>query len=544
MDFIRRHSWSTFAERLPSFSRGTLLFRVALALGVLVLLAIALAYFIDEPLRRQTEARMNAALKGYTVRIGKLDFHPIGFSLDLEDVEIRQNANPEPAVAQIPNLTASVNWKALLFGRVVAYFVIDEPVLSINLTHSESERRDPTKLHERGWQAALQAIYPLEINEFAITNGRLTYTDRGPYRPLEIRNLEFLAQNIRNIRSGEGEYPSEVYLSGAVFEKGRVELNGNADFLAEPHVAFRANVKFDRIDLSYFRPLIERYQFAVRGGVVSTAGTLEYAAKKKILDVPELRVDGLAADYLHVKDKTGPTEELSKKTGRAIEKQSNDPGLEVRLDRVRIFGAEMGMINKASDPTYHLFVKDMRLEIDNLSNQGKDGVASARVTGSFMGSGKARATAHFRPRGKSANFDLDVAIEDTDMKTMNKLFLATGNFDVKAGHFSLFSEIAVREGVVDGYVKPLFREVDVYDRKQDAKKGILRQMYEGILGGLSWLLENRPREEVATTTRISGRLSNPDTSNMEVVVGLIQNAFFQAILPGLEQNVDERRRKK
>jgi hypothetical protein len=544
MDFIRRHSWSTFAERLPSFSRGTLLFRVALALGVLVLLAIALAYFIDEPLRRQTEARMNAALKGYTVRIGKLDFHPIGFSLDLEDVEIRQNANPEPAVAQIPNLTASVNWKALLFGRVVAYFVIDEPVLSINLTHSESERRDPTKLHERGWQAALQAIYPLEINEFAITNGRLTYTDRGPYRPLEIRNLEFLAQNIRNIRSGEGEYPSEVYLSGAVFEKGRVELNGNADFLAEPHVAFRANVKFDRIDLSYFRPLIERYQFAVRGGVVSTAGTLEYAAKKKILDVPELRVDGLAADYLHVKDKTGPTEELTKKTGRAIEKQSNDPGLEVRLDRVRIFGAEMGMINKASDPTYHLFVKDMRLEIDNLSNQGKDGVASARVTGSFMGSGKARATAHFRPRGKSANFDLDVAIEDTDMKTMNKLFLATGNFDVKAGHFSLFSEIAVREGVVDGYVKPLFREVDVYDRKQDAKKGILRQMYEGILGGLSWLLENRPREEVATTTRISGRLSNPDTSNMEVVVGLIQNAFFQAILPGLEQNVDERRRKK
>ena len=544
MDIIRRHSWPALAQRLPSFSRGTLLFRIALALGILVLLAIALAYFIDEPLRRQTEARINAALKGYTVRIGKLDFHPIGFSLDLEDVEIRQNENPEPAVAQIPNLTASVNWKALLFGRVVAYLAIDDPVLSINLTHSESERRDPTKLHERGWQAALQAIYPLEINEFAITNGRLTYTDRGPYRPLEIRNLEFLAQNIRNIQSSEGEYPSEVYLSGAVFEKGRVELNGHADFLAEPHVAFRAKVNLDRIDLSYFRPLIERYQFAVRGGVVSTAGTLEYAAKKKILDVPDLRIDGLAADYLHVKDKTGPTEELSKKTGRAIEKQSNDPGLEVRLDRVRISGAEMGLINKASNPTYHLFVKDMRLEIDNLSNQGKDGVASARASGLFMGSGKVRATAHFRPHGKSANLDLDVAIEDTDMKTMNKLFLATGNFDVKAGHFSLFSEIAVREGVVDGYVKPLFREVDVYDRKQDRKKGILRQMYEGILGGLSWLLENRPREEVATTTRISGRLSNPDTSNLEVAVGLIQNAFFQAILPGLEQNVDERRGKK
>jgi hypothetical protein len=51
---------------------------------------------LDEPLRRQTEARINAALKGYTVRIGRLDFHPIGFSLDLEDLIVIQDAYPDP----------------------------------------------------------------------------------------------------------------------------------------------------------------------------------------------------------------------------------------------------------------------------------------------------------------------------------------------------------------------------------------------------------------------------------------------------------------
>jgi hypothetical protein len=146
------------------------------------------------------------------------------------------------------------------------------------------------------------------------------------------------------------------------------------------------------------------------------------------------------------------------------------------------------------------------------------------------------------PEKKSANLDLQMAIEDVDMKTMNQLFLATGNFDVKAGVFSLFTEIAVRNGVADGYVKPLFRDVDVYDRKQDRRKGIFRQMYEGILGGLSWLLQNQPREEVATTTRISGQLKNPETSTWELVVGLVQNAYFQAILPGLERNVEGPRR--
>lgn len=515
---------------------------IAIALALVVLIAIVGAYFIDEPLRRQTEARINAALKGYTVRIGALDFHPIGFSLDLEDTVIIQNANPEPPVARIPNLTASVDWKALLFGRVVADFTIDDPVIVINLKHSESERRDPEALHERGWQAALQAIYPLKINEFVISNGHLTYLDRGPYRPLELRNIDFTARNIRNVRSSPGEYPSDVHLQAAVFDKGRLELEGHADFLAEPHVAFTAGVTFDQIDLSYFRPITERYHFDVRGGMISTAGTLEYAANKKILDVPDLRVDGLIADYEHVK-KSAPTEELAKKTGRVIEQKTNDPGLEVRFNNVRIAGAELGMVNRAANPEYRLFVTKTHLDISNLSNQAEAGVAAARARGLFMGSGSLDASARFRPRGKSANFDLRLVIEETEMKAMNGLFLATGNFDVNAGRFSLFTEISVRDGVVDGYVKPLFRDVDVYDVKQDKKKNVLRQIYEGIVGGLSWLLENKPRDQVATTTRISGRLSNPETSTLDLTLGLIENAFFEAILPGLERSLETERRK-
>ena len=536
-----RNFQDIFAQATIKLPRAVIWTSIALALVVLI--AVVAAFFIDEPLRRQTEARINAALKGYTVRIGALDFHPIGFSLDLEDTVIIQNANPEPPVARIPNLTASVDWKALLFGRVVADFTIDEPVVVINLKHSESERRDPEALHERGWQAALQAIYPLKINEFVISNGQLTYLDRGPYRPLQLHNIDFTARNIRNVRSNPGEYPSDVHLQAVVFEKGRVDLDGRADFLAEPHVAFTADVAFDQIDLSYFRPITERYHFDVRGGVISTAGKLEYAANKKILDVPDLRVDGLIADYKHV-EKSAPTEELAKKTGRAIEQKSNDPSLEVRFNNVRIAGGELGMVNRAAKPEYRLFVTKTQLDISNLSNQAEAGVATARARGLFMGSGKLDASARFRPRGKSANFDLRLVIEETEMKAMNGLFLATGNFDVNAGFFSLFTEIKVRGGAVDGYVKPLFRDVDVYDAKQDKKKNVLRQIYEGIVGGLSWLLENKPRDQVATTTRISGQLSNPETSTLDLTLGLIENAFFKAILPGLERSLETERRTK
>src|SRR5918995_4008446 len=176
---------------------------LAAIFGLLVILVIIAAFFIDEPLRRRTEAKINASLKGYTVRIGKLDFHPIGFSLDLEDSVITQDANPDPPVAEIPNLTASVNWRALLSGHVVADFEINNPKLFLNLKQSQNEIKDETPIRQRGWQEAVQAIYSLKKKEMVITDGELTYVDQGQYRPLELSNVNFRAYNIRNVRSQE-----------------------------------------------------------------------------------------------------------------------------------------------------------------------------------------------------------------------------------------------------------------------------------------------------------------------------------------------------
>ena len=49
----------------------------------------------------------------------------------------------------------------------------------------------------------------------------------------------------------------------------------------------------------------------------------------------------MIADYVHVKQETAPTEELSKKTDRVIKEKSNDPGLEVRFNNIRFVGAEV-----------------------------------------------------------------------------------------------------------------------------------------------------------------------------------------------------------
>ncbi len=64
---------------------------IGVPLAIILVIAYAIAFLIDEPLRRYTEAKMNRALKGYTVRIKKLDFHPHGFSLDLKGLTLVQD---------------------------------------------------------------------------------------------------------------------------------------------------------------------------------------------------------------------------------------------------------------------------------------------------------------------------------------------------------------------------------------------------------------------------------------------------------------------
>ena len=387
-------------------------------LAVILIVIFVLAYLIDEPLRRKVERDMNARLKGYTVRVEKLDFHPIGLSLDLEKLWIYQTPHPDPPIAYIPNLHASVHWKALLFGRLVGDFQIEDPKVHIDLRQFVQESKDPTPIQDKGWQDALEAAYPLKIDRFAIRNGDLTYVDKGPYKPLHVRKLNFTAENIRNVKSAKGVYPSPVDLEGVVFDKGNAKFKGDVDFLAKPHIALKGDLELGEITLDYFKPIAERYKLSVRTGSLSTRGSIEYAPDVQKIMINNLSLTGLDADYLHQETQTAPTEKVTKEAGKVARETANEPTLEVKVERFTADG-RIGFVNQAAKPPYNVFLDGTRLQLENLSNHFKEGPARARVTGRFMGSGPTQVQATFRPESKGPDLDLTLSIENTDMRRMN-----------------------------------------------------------------------------------------------------------------------------
>src|SRR5262249_48106391 len=131
------------------------------------------------------------------------------------DVVVTQDEHPDPPMLQLERLSASVHWRALLSGKLVGDVELIRPSVYLNLPQARKEINDPTPVKERGWQDALQAVYPLQINHFEIRDGEATYIDRGPFKPLRVRDLQLVATDIRNRRS-DRPYPSDVRFSAIV----------------------------------------------------------------------------------------------------------------------------------------------------------------------------------------------------------------------------------------------------------------------------------------------------------------------------------------
>lgn len=502
------------------------------ALVVLLLLAITVAFFIDEPLRGFIENKVNQQLKGYSLRIGKLDLHPATLSLDLEDVNLIQKRHPDPPMVMIPKWHASIQWTELLKANVVSDHLITRPTVYVTRPQAKSELADPRK---STWQDAVRQIFPVRVNALKVEDAEVTYFDHPKAMPLKLSRLQFEAGDISN-RGPEQDYPSTIRLDAQLFKAGRVTLDGKANFLTKPLAAMNVDFKLERVLIEDLIGLTGRYNLQLTSGVVQAEGRVEYAPWKQRADIKEFLLEDVKADYVYRKH---PRDDARREEAAKVAKEAQQKSeLVVYVKHGKMLHSDFGFVNKSTSPEYRVFMTDVNAELDNFSNRLKDlneGDAVAKVTGQFMGSGRTVAAGRFERENPNPAFDLDVRIVKTDLKSFNEVLRAYGDVDVSKGAFSFFSQLGVKDGQITGYVKPIFGNVEVYDPKQDEDKAMTRKVYEAVVGGVVELLKNPKREQVAAEADLSGPVKNPKADTWQVVGTLIQNAFFKAILPGLEK---------
>ncbi len=498
----------------PGSRAGRALLWIGGALVLVAALLLVASVLIEEPMRRAVEERINETLDGYSVSVPDLDLRLIGLSVTINDMVVRQDAHPEPAVATVPRLKADIHWRALLRGRLVSNWRIESPRLFINLEQLREERRDERTLDERGWREALEEIHPLKFNRIEIVDAQITYIDEELDHSLSLSRLNAVIENIRTVRTLEEKYPSPFVIETAVFEDGSVKVEGHADLLAAPHPAVLAQLDVRSVPLGRIGPVASRGDLWISDGLLSAVGSFEISPEIKNIHLTDVRLDRLHADYLLTDEPADP---------------EPPEDITYRLDRLRVTDAELGLVNHTEEPQYRIYLSGAQVELTNVSDRFGEGPAEAYISGFFMGSGETEVVAHFRPETEGADFDLMVRIEGTRIPALSDLLQAHVGIEPAEGWFALYSEITVRDGYIDGYARPFIEELQIHDPEED--EGLLRELYERALDVIASLLES-PRDEIATEFDLSGEVEDPEASTWEIIVGLVRNAFFEAIIPG------------
>ncbi len=536
---------------MTPFSWGNRAVRVLgwILIGVfgLIVVAIIASYAANDKLREYSQNKINSHLKAYEMRIGKLRLHPIGLYAEIYDFDIIQKAAPDPPIVSIPRLKSGIHWSQIVRGRVVGDVEVFQPKLHVDLNNIEQEKKENYPIMRESWQEAVESVYPLKMDYILVHDARMSYAPKGDFKPLEMSHINLVARNIQNISSPEDVYPSSVHIEGVVFENGSLTVDGNANFLAQPHVTVKGSFDLEKMVLDYFEPIAQRYDVSLTTGVLSTRGKVEYGAKEQTYEITELTLDGVKLNYTHKaqnagKEKKGSNEKsVTKKAAQSAKELSNNPTVTTEIERLKITNGVFGFINETTDPNYRVFISDTNAELANFSNQFEKGPATFHLTGNFMDSGPTKITATFRPEKNGPDFDLDMAIENAKLKSMSDIFRAYGDFDIESGLFSFYSQMDVGNQRVNGYVKPMFKDMEVTDKRSEDQKNAFHDLYVGVVGAISKLLEN-PQDRVATKADISGPLEDPNADPLQIIVNLIQNAFFKSILPGFSENIPAARK--
>jgi hypothetical protein len=148
-----------------------------------------------------------------------------------------------------------------------------------------------------------------------------------------------------------------------------------------------------------------------------------------------------------------------------------------------------------------------------------------------MGSGDTTAEGGFLPAARP-DFDVHLRMEGAELPALNPVLRADSGMDVAKGRLSVYSELTVKDGRVDGYLKPLVQDLQVYERAKDRDKPLGKRVQAHLLQFLAGLLKNRDTGKVATVARISGPVDQPGFSEWEAIRKMIRNGFLQAIRPG------------
>ncbi len=210
----------------------------------------------------------------------------------------------------------------------------------------------------------------------------------------------------------------------------------------------------------------------------------------------------------------------------------------LKINRLEIHNSAIRYIDPTSSPKVDVQLSSVDVLATNLTNAVDKGVvlpSEVKATAGLYG-GELTFNMGINLLAESPTLDMNLKLTETNLAELNEMLQAYAKVDVNKGTMSLYTEIAAKNGEFTGYVKPVIKDLDVLG-PEDKNDSFFHKIYEGIVGTVGVVLTNPKKDQVATKVELKGKLDDVKTSSIYAVLQLLRNAFIQALVPALDEEI-------
>jgi hypothetical protein len=199
------------------------------------------------------------------------------------------------------------------------------------------------------------------------------------------------------------------------------------------------------------------------------------------------------------------------------------------INRLRINNGKITFHDFSTTPEVNIALSNMQMDAINLNNATDNPEklpSRVYIQALSIGNGQLNLAMKANILKETPDLDFDLRFENVNMRALNDFFKAYANVDIEKGNFNLYSEVAVLNGQITGYVKPLFSNLKVVgknDRDQPAEL-----LWESMVGFLTEIFENQKKDQFATSVPLEGQIAEVNAPFWPALWNVFTNAFVEA----------------
>ena len=202
----------------------------------------------------------------------------------------------------------------------------------------------------------------------------------------------------------------------------------------------------------------------------------------------------------------------------------------LKINRFTVNEGEIHYRDYGKKPDVDIVLDRLDVVATNLTNSRKLSEtlnANIEMKGRPLRKGNFKAEMNLDPYAAKPTFALKSEIDGLPLVALNDFAKAYARITFEKGTLRVATEMNSKQGNFRGYVEPVFDNMAIFDPSEDNESPI-DFIWQGIVGGLTRIIRNHPKDRFGSKVPISGNFDDPSPAIMDTVFNVFRNAFVKA----------------